>query len=95
MAEDPPQALEECFVAERAPSRLRKAGKLVRDGAAAAEKACPWSSDGGTGTEAPGPPPLEKLLSENPSALMRAFPPLSRRADFTRSLSQSKAAFSH
>lgn len=96
MAEDPPQALEECFTAEGAPSRLRKAGKLVRDGAAAAEKGLVSGPlMGGQGPKAQGPPPLEKLLSEDPRALVRAFPPQSRRADLTGSLLQSKAAFPH
>ena len=96
MAEDPPQALEECFAAERALSRLRKAGKLVRDGATAAEKGLVSGPlMGGQGPKAQGPPPLENLLSEDPRALVRAFPPQSRRADFTGSLLQSKAAFPH
>lgn len=51
------------------------------------------SSAGGAGVKAQGPPPHEKLLSENPRALPEGLSPLSRRADFTRSLSQSKAAF--
>lgn len=37
-AEDPPRALEECFVAECVLSRLGRVGELVRDGAAATEK---------------------------------------------------------